>query len=143
MTQRNQTVIEVETSLRPVGPNADIMPNWAHLRYDPADPYAVHLSFDHDESYETVTWSFARELLATGLDEPAGIGDLRLFPWRGPRGEFIALSLSSPDGSALFEVARSVLARFLRRTYAAVPRGQETEHLDIDGALAWLLGEWS
>jgi hypothetical protein len=25
---------------------------------------------------EPVSWSFARELLVTGLDEPAGIGDV-------------------------------------------------------------------
>src|SRR6266704_2515858 len=56
-----------------------------------------------------------------------------------PRGDFVALALSSPDGNALFEVPRSVLVRFLRRTYMAVPRSRETEYLDIDAAVTRLL----
>ena len=56
-----------------------------------------------------------------------------------PRGDFVALALSSPDGNALFEVPRSVLVRFLRRTYVVVPRGRESEHLDVDAAVNRLL----
>jgi hypothetical protein len=112
----------------------------ASLRYDPADPYAIHVLF-HAESTggEAVSWSFARELLMTGLDEPAGIGDVRVWPWATPRGDFVALALSSPDGNALFEVTRSVLVRFLRRTYIVVPRGREAEYLDLDAAVTRLL----
>lgn len=142
MSMPRYAVVEVETSIRPVGPNADLLPLWAGLRYDPADPYAVHVSFYAKTDPEPVTWTFARELLAVGLGELTGRGDVRIWPWHSPRGEFIALSISSPTGSALFEVPRSVLARFLRRTYAAVPRGQEWAHLDIDGELANLFGEW-
>jgi hypothetical protein len=100
----------------------------------------VHVLF-HAESAggEAVGWSFARELLMTGLDEPAGIGDVRVWPWNNPRGDFVALALSSPDGNALFEVSRSVLVRFLRRTYVVVPRGRETDHLDLDAAVSRLL----
>ena len=69
---RPQTV-EVETSLRLVAPDATALPVRASLRYDPADPYAVHVLFHAETaSGETVSWSFARELLVTGLDEPAG-----------------------------------------------------------------------
>jgi Streptomyces sporulation and cell division protein, SsgA len=136
---RPQTV-EVETSLRLVAPDATALPVRASLRYDPADPYAVHVLFHADNATgETVSWSFARELLVTGLDEPAGIGDVRVWPWATPRGDFVALALSSPDGNALFEVPRSVLVRFLRRTYVVVPRGRETDHLDVDAALVRLL----
>lgn len=134
------TTVEVETSLRLVAPDATALPVRASLRYDPADPYAVHVLF-HAESAggEAVSWSFARELLVTGLDEPAGIGDVRVWPWATPRGDFVALALSSPDGNALFEVPRSVLVRFLRRTYVVVPRGREAEHLDVDTAVNRLL----
>jgi hypothetical protein len=48
-------------------------------------------------------------------------------------------ALSSPDGNALFEVPRSVLVRFLRRTYVVVARGRETDHLDVDAAVNRLL----
>src|SRR4029078_11490654 len=104
------------------------------------DRYAVRV-LSHAESAggAAVSWSFARELLVTGLDEPAGIGDVRVWPWASPRGDFVALALSSPDGNALFEVPRSILVRFLRRTYVAVPRGRESDHLDVDAAVNRLL----
>lgn len=41
--------------------------------------------------------------------------------------------------NALFEVPRSVLVRFLRRAYVAVPGGKESDHLDIDAAVNRLL----
>ena len=43
------TTVEVETSLRLVAPDATALPVRASLRYDPADPYAVHVLF-HAES---------------------------------------------------------------------------------------------
>jgi hypothetical protein len=132
--------VEVETSLRLIAPDATALPVRASLRYDPADPYAVHILF-HAESAggEPVGWSFARDLLMTGLDEPAGIGDVRVWPWTTPRGDFVALALSSPDGNALFEMPRGVLVRFLRRTCVVVPQGQEAEQLDVDATVTRLL----
>lgn len=133
------TSVEVETSLHLVAPDAMVLPVRASLRYDPTDPYAVHVRFHPDGiGTEPVSWTFARDLLVAGIDEAAGIGDVRVWPWATPRGEVVALALSSPDGNALFEVQRGVLVRFLRRTFAVVARGQESEFLDIDGALAKL-----
>ncbi len=134
------TSVEVETSLRLVVPDATALPVRTSLRYDPEDPYAVHVLFHAGSAGgEPVSWSFARELLVTGLDEPAGIGDVRVWPWASPRGDFVALALSSPDGNALFEVPCSILVRFLRRTYVAVPQGGESDHLDVDAAVNRLL----
>lgn len=130
------SAVEVETSLHLVAPDAVALPVRASLRYDPNDPYAVHVLFHPDASgAEPVSWSFARDLLVAGIDEAAGIGDVRIWPWATPRGEVVALALSSPDGNALFEVQRSVLVRFLRRTFSAVPRGHESEYLDVDTTL--------
>jgi hypothetical protein len=140
MSASRPSTVEVQTSLRLVAPDATALPVRASLRYDPADPYAVHVLFHADSpGGEAVSWSFARELLATGLDEPAGIGDVRVWPWATPRGDFVALALSSPDGNALFEVPRTVVARFLRRTHVVVPRGRETSYLDLDTAVTRLL----
>lgn len=135
------TTVEVETQLRLVAPDVTALPVRASFRYDPADPYAVHVLF-HAESAggEAVSWSFARELVVAGLDEPADIGDVRVWPWTTPRGDFLALAISSPDGNALFEIPRSALVRFLRRTYAVVPRGREPEYLDVDSCVFRLLG---
>ena len=42
MSTIRPTTVEVETSLRLVAPDATALPVRASLRYDPADPYAVH-----------------------------------------------------------------------------------------------------
>jgi Streptomyces sporulation and cell division protein, SsgA len=140
MSAIRPVAVEVETSLRLVAPDATALPVRTSLRYDPDDPYAVHVLF-HAESVggESVSWSFARELLVSGLDEPAGIGDVRVRPSAGARGDIVALTLSSPDGNAVFEARRSVLMRFLRRTYVAVPLGRESDHLDVNMAVNRLL----
>ncbi|HZN19339.1 MAG TPA: SsgA family sporulation/cell division regulator [Micromonosporaceae bacterium] len=132
--------VRLTTSLRLVAPDATALPIPVSLRYDPADPYAVQVLFHPPlPGEEPVSWSFARELMATGLVEPAGLGDVRLWPCTSPGRSLVALALSSPDGRALFEVPRSVLVRFLARSYALVPLGHEAEHLDIDGAVHRLL----
>jgi hypothetical protein len=142
MTTIRPSTVEVETSLRLVAPDAAGLSVRASLRYDPADPYAVHTVFHAEPGGgEAVSWCFARDLLVTGLDEPTGIGDVRVWPWATPHGDFVALALSSPGGNALFEVPRSVVVRFLRRTYLAVQPGRETEHLDVDTAVSRLLAD--
>ncbi|HEY3504376.1 MAG TPA: SsgA family sporulation/cell division regulator [Actinocatenispora sp.] len=135
------TTVEVEASLQLVAPDSVTLPVRSSLRYDPADPYAVHVLFHPDGgSGDPVGWSFARDLLVSGLNEATGIGDVRVWPWSTPHGEVVALALSSPDGNALFEVPRSILVRFLRRTFAAVPTGEESRYLDVDTAVGRLLG---
>ncbi len=144
MGSMHPTTVEVETSLQLVAPDAVTLPVRSSLRYDPADPYAVHVLFHPDGvTVDPVGWSFARDLLVAGLSEATGIGDVRVWPWSTPRGDLVALALSSPDGNALFEVSRSVLVRFLRRTFAVVPRGEESQYLDVDAAIARLLGQVS
>ncbi|MGA8115473.1 MAG: SsgA family sporulation/cell division regulator [Actinocatenispora sp.] len=136
------TTVEVEASLQLVAPDSVTLPVRSSLRYDPADPYAVHVLFHPDAGDgDPVGWSFARDLLVSGLSEATGIGDVRVWPWSTPRGAVVALALSSPDGNALFEVPRTILARFLRRTFVVVPRGEESRYLDIDGAIVRLLGQ--
>ena len=129
--------VEVETTVQYVSADSTELPVRASLRYDPVDPYAVHVTFHNDEA--DVSWSFARELLAWGLPGRSGIGDVQIWPWATPRGDFIALALSSSDGNALFKVPRSVLVSFLHRTYEVVARGCETDHLDMDQAIKDLL----
>ena len=136
------TAVHVEVAFGLVIPDGATLPVKATLRYEPTDPYAVHVVFHGggaDPAGE-VSWSFARQLLAEGLNEPAGIGDVRAWPWQSEDGPVIALALSSPDGHALFEVPRAALADFLARTFAEVPRDTEARHLDVDAALAALLG---
>src|SRR4051794_41870827 len=97
MSAIRPTTVEVETSLRLVAPDATALPVRASLRYDPADPYAVHVLF-HAESAggEAVSWSFPRELLVTGLGEPAGLGGVRGGAGGPPRGDLLRLAFLFP-----------------------------------------------
>nr|WP_231492607.1 SsgA family sporulation/cell division regulator [Glycomyces sp. NRRL B-16210] len=132
--------VDIGTTMRLVAPDFATVSVRASLRYDPDDPYAVCVMFHPDGTdADQVAWSFSRELLAKGLEEPTGIGDVRVWPWTTPRGESVALALSSPDGNALFEINRGVVQRFLRRAYSLVPRGRESGYVDMDTTLVKLL----
>ena len=110
----------------------------AELCYDSLDPYAVAACFDTGEA--RVRWVFARELLASGLYEPTGDGDVHVWPCLDARGRAVTIiELSSPDGEALMQARSDDVTAFLRRTEQLVPRGSETELIDIDEAIAQLL----
>jgi len=136
--------VHSEIALALVVPDGAALEVRATLRYEPSDPYAVHVVFAGAEGVDddefVVSWCFGRQLLVDGLTEPAGIGDVRIWPWSGQTGPVVALALSSPDGQALFEVPRPVLERFLERTFDEVPAGTEAGQLDLDAVVAALLG---
>ena len=141
MTPR-PTSVSTELQLRLVVPGAAAMPVRAGLRYDVADPYAVQISF-HTSSQsgqgEVVEWTFARQLLTDGVTAPVGEGDVQAWPSASGGLPVVCLSLSSPSGKALFEVPLPELVDFLGQTYAAIPTGSESDHVDVDAELALLL----
>lgn len=129
MTAAPQNTVEVSASLRLIAPDATALPVAATLIYRLDDPIALEIIFNpSDPGGEPVTWWFARDLLVDGLDHPSGEGDVCVWPWATPRGDYVALAFSSPDGNALFEVPRAVLVRFLRRTYRLFPRRYEDNY---------------
>ncbi|MGY1821762.1 SsgA family sporulation/cell division regulator [Geodermatophilus sp. SYSU D00079] len=111
----------------------------AQLSYEVSDPFAVRITFgDSGAGEEGISWLVGRELLQTGLDRPAGEGDVRLWPSR-TSGDVLFLHLRAPSGEALFEASRGTLAGFLRLTENLVPVGEESSVLEVDGELAALL----
>ncbi|MFF8828407.1 SsgA family sporulation/cell division regulator [Streptomyces sp. NPDC015131] len=132
------TVIEQAVQVRLVAsaPRTDDVA--ATLRYDRRNPYAVQMAFPARATLEgvDVAWEFARELLAAGVDEPAGLGDVRVRPYGYDRTvvEFHAL-----EGVAVVHVRTSEVRRFLRRALHLVPEGREHEFLDLDQDLTELL----
>lgn len=102
--------------------------------WTPKDPYAVrwYLDWDTDQCREL---QLSRDLLAGGVQAPAGEGGIRLHPC----GPAIAAQVKLPGQRLVFAGARLVLVLFLRRTYQMVPAGRESEHMDIDQALSKLL----
>ena len=117
---------------------ASAVPVKVDLTYHSRDPYAVRASFRTGSS--SVEWVFARDLLRTGLTSPVGEGDVHVWPSWGTGRELLMISLTSPDGQAVLEAGAQDVRTFLDRTTAVVPDGEESAHLDLDAALARLLG---
>jgi hypothetical protein len=134
------TTVSCELHLRLIVSSESSLPVPAGLRYDTADPYAVHATF-HTGADETVDWVFARDLLAEGLHRPTGTGDVRVWPSRSHGQGVVCIALSSPEGEALLEAPARALESFLKRTDAAVPPGTEHRHFDLDRELSHILAE--
>ncbi|MFE2688401.1 SsgA family sporulation/cell division regulator [Streptomyces mirabilis] len=111
------------------------------LRYEPSDPYAVRATFAVVGSDETVEWIIGRDLLADGLEGPAGEGDIRVWPAEEPDVSDLYLLLNPPDGTALLKAPAREIKTFLQETEAVVPRGAEPGHIDSDALLAHLIAE--
>ena len=140
MTGRS-TSVRTELQLRLVVPGTASLPVRAGLRYDLSDPYAVSVAFHTggSASSDSVEWTFARSLLTEGVTQPVGDGDVQVWPSTSGDSPVVCLSLSSPSGKALFEIPLPELAEFLAQTFAAVPTGCESDHVDVDAELALLL----
>ena len=121
----------------PWGRNVDVPTT---LGYRKHDPYAVTLTFH--SSAGDVEWIVARTLLLQGLASPAGEGDVKVYPSIDDDASAVAvLDFSSPDGRLVAQANTHELQAFLARTFAAVPVGTESEHLDLDGLIADLLND--
>ena len=109
----------------------------AVLGYDPADPWAVQVSFGRPP--ETVRWLVGRDLLRQGMTEPVGEGDVQLSPSIDESGHAtVVVELRSPHGRLVSQVATRDLDSFLARTFAVVPEG--TEAIDLDRLVEELTG---
>ncbi len=105
----------------------------ADLDFYPADPWAVVLVTCFRR------WVFARELLAGGLLEPTGEGDVHISPDTGGDPDLILIRLSSPSGEAELRMPRGAAERALDEFEAVVPAGTET--IDWESEFARLAGQ--
>ncbi|MEV7789024.1 SsgA family sporulation/cell division regulator [Streptomyces sp. NPDC088106] len=132
------TVIEqpVEARLVAAAPRMPNIP--ATLHYDRDDPFAVRMTFPAPATLEgvEVCWTFARELLAAGLEGPEGHGDVRVRPYGYDR---TVLEFHAPEGTAVVHVRSGEVRRFLDATGELVPTGLEHLRLDLDHGLAELI----
>jgi len=107
----------------------------ADMVFDPADPYAMSIVF---HTGAPVTWTFGRDLLIEGIYEPAGVGDVQVWPCLVESGAAVVMiELVAPDGAVMLQVASRVVADFITRVLRVVPIG--AEGVDVDAALAALL----
>jgi hypothetical protein len=110
----------------------------AELRYDPSDPFAVTLAIGTDCD-EPVIWTFARELLASGVTSPSGEGDITIEPDRDGDERMLRITLAT-DCLATMLVPGDRVVEFLVESYGLVPTGTELERVDLDAEIAALLG---
>lgn len=117
-------------------PQMETLP--AVLSYARTDPFAIRMAFPAPATLEgtEVSWEFSRELLAEGMDVPAGVGDVRIRPFGYDR---TVLEFHAAEGIAMVHVRTAELRRFLRRTQQLVPVGGEHRFLDLDRSLTDLL----
>jgi hypothetical protein len=136
------TVIEqaVQARLVASAPRMETVP--ATLRYDREDPFAVSMAFPPPATLEgvEVSWAFSRELLAEGVEGPAGVGDVRVRPYGYDR---TVVEFHAPEGVAVVHLRTAELRRFLKRSQHLVPVGREHQYLDWDQDLAQLLDDYA
>jgi hypothetical protein len=150
MKGSNLDMVWAELKLWLIGPEHVIVPLTAEWSYSSQDPYAVLMSLDTGAD-QPVQWSFARDLLASGLLAPAGMGDVQVWPAAasaaaledeaGTGEQILNIALGSPAGSARFETDAAGIEAFLARTFELVPAGHESGYLNIDAGLADLLAQ--
>jgi hypothetical protein len=108
------------------------------FRYDPADPLAVTLAIG-TECDEPVLWIFARDLLAAGIREASGEGDIMIEPASDLDSRELRITLAT-DCLATMLAPRDEVFEFLLETYTVVPTGAEFDAVDFDAEIASLLG---
>jgi hypothetical protein len=110
----------------------------ASFGYDPSDPWAVWITFRG--SRDEVRWAVGRDLLLQGMTDPAGEGDIQLWPSIDENGRAaVVMELCSPDGRLVAQLLTNELYRFLTRTLAVVPLG--TEWVDLDRLVEAICGQ--
>ncbi|MCT9081474.1 SsgA family sporulation/cell division regulator [Streptomyces fulvoviolaceus] len=136
----NTTTLKQPVRARLVTPDYPELAVRPTLRYNSADPYAVHIDFPAHVSAdgEGLTWMFARSLLEEGLETPAGVGDVHIRPCGWAR---TILEFHSPLGLAVIRFSSGALQRFLLRTYDVVEPGTENLGPSFEHGLSSLLGD--
>jgi hypothetical protein len=109
--------------------------DWVTLRYRSSDPFAVEALLPGRDG-RTHTWVFGRELLAAGLRESVGLGDVLISPWpaTATARETVRVALRSPAADVLVQLDAADLEEFLAASRAVVLPGNEAPHLDLDAA---------
>ena len=81
----------------------------------------------------------ARDLFTRGLHQQTGDGDVVLRPSTGAPNAEVELMLSVPERHVRVTLPAETLAAFLRASHHIVPAGTESDYLDLDATIMWLL----
>ena len=90
----------------------------------------------------SVTWTFARELLAEGLYDPSGDGDVQVWPCLSHTGEAVVIiELCSPDGTAMLQTPSRAVQAFVASIYEPSRPAARAPTSSIDALVAQLLAD--
>ena len=110
----------------------------ALLEYSVEEPFAVVLELHLGAS--VTCWTLSRELLARGVREHDGQGEVAAWPVMTPGGShLVRLRLGPVEACAVLEFEHQVLASWLESTFDLVPAGTEARHVNWDETIARLL----
>lgn len=110
----------------------------AEFSFDPRDPWAVTMGLETPSG--PVRWTFARDLLVEGQYEPAGDGDVHVWPCLSPSGEAVVIvELDSPAGETLLQFPTRAVQDFVYAALETVPLG--SEQVDVDSWLEQILAD--
>jgi hypothetical protein len=112
--------------------NESTTPVLSRISFHVDEPFAVKVAF-RTERGRWIEWTFARDLLVTGLTEPSGLGDVRVRPDLDEA--MLTLEIESPDGYASFQLERDDVQNFIDSTFELVPLGTESEYFDVDALI--------
>ena len=121
--------------------------------YHPQHPYSVRLDFSAVDPFDgslsdTAVWEVSRDVLSAGAmyGLPNELGDFRVIEPTTTGFRLRLMSSSKADeccgkGCTYYDVhlSRSEVRSFLLRTFAVIPEGGESDHVDVDMALERLL----
>jgi hypothetical protein len=105
--------------------------------YDVADPFTVRFRFGQDSDVEV--WDVDREVVAAGLGQDTGLGDLRFRPHPTLLTQ-VEMRMQTNEGWATIVFSGPWLTGFLSRVFRAVPIGAEAA--TVDAALDASLSSW-
>ncbi|MEU5217047.1 SsgA family sporulation/cell division regulator [Streptomyces sp. NPDC020807] len=94
--------------------------------YDSRDPHALSIAF-HLLGEDPVVWRVDREMVLAGSLGATGDGEVRIRPT--PDGGLL-LRLGPAGRCAVVSCEQEAIGRFVRDTFALVPRGTEERHID-------------
>lgn len=116
------------------------MPLLTRWSYRADDPYAVVMSISRP-SGRWIEWLMARDLVVDGMLAPTGLGDVRVAPFYDDdfddddfdihEFDVIEVKIGDDEGFASLEFDRELVERFLGATFEVVPRGAETDVIDV------------
>ncbi len=98
------------------------------LLWHDSNPHVVVIDFG------TPQYVVDRDLFWQGLDGDAGVGNIRIFPWRADQG-LTVISISNQAGSASFLLPTGRCLRFLSQTYDYTPADVDLT-ADVDAFIA-------